>query len=257
VAPGIKALKTLKRKSETPGAGDSSDGRTVKRKKRSANRDGPFNPKPRQRKVAPAKASRNKSRLGAPIPVIRVKEEDASMDETDVSMDVPTSLALVSQALAMADLENMGTLPLEEPDARTLPESMHSDVPISVDTHVQDVTFSRPPSTTTLSSFDYSPEQSSSVMTPVELLYTIGLKDEMTFLRRQMELLLRKNEDLQRKVEEMQSDKELQMQAKDLQITELAERVSALEAAASAMKITTSVSPAKVAPGESESRELG
>jgi hypothetical protein len=251
MAPAIKALKTFKRKSETPGAGDSSDGRTVKRKKRNANKDGAFNLKPGHRKGAASKGSKAKSRLGASTPVTPMKEEDVGIDEADTSMDLSLSLRLASQTLLLDELEDAGTSQLEEGELRSSPDTTHPDAPISLDTHmvVHGVSFSGPPSTT-ISSFEYSPEQSSSVVTPIESLFSAGNKEEMAQLRQQMELLLRANEDLQRKVQELQSDKDLQIQAKDLEITRLTERVSALEAGPSSERVMMSVSPSKPTPGE-------
>lgn len=250
MAPAIKALKTFKRKSETPGAGDSSDARTVKRRKRNANRDGNFNPKLSQRKGAASKASKAKSRLGASTPVTPMKE-DVDIDETDASMDLSMSLKLASQTLLLDDLEDAGLSQLEDGEIRSSPDTTHPDAPISLDTHmvVHGVSFSGPPSTT-LSSFEYSPEQSSSVATPIELLFSAGNKEEIAQLRQQMELLLRANEDLQRKVQELQNDKDLQIQAKDLEIAKLTERVTALEAGPSPERVAMSVSPSKPALGD-------
>jgi hypothetical protein len=258
MAPAIKALKTSKRKSETPGASDLSDTRTVKRKKRSADKDGAFTPKPSHRKGTASKGSKAKSRLGASTPVTPMKEEDVGVGEINARMDLSMSLRLASQTLLLDELDDAGTSQLEEGELRSSPDTTHPDAPMSLDTHVvvHGVSFSGPPSTT-LSSFEYSPEQSSSVVTPIDFLFSAGNKDEVAQLRQQMEWLLRTNEDLQRKVQELESDKDLQIQAKDLEITRLTERISALEAGPPPEDIMMSVSPSKPTPGEFDFREFG
>lgn len=251
MAPAIKALKTFKRKSETPGAGDSSDTRTIKRKKRNADKDGAFTPKPSHRKGATSKGSKARSRLGASTPVTPMKEEDVSVSETNASMDLSMSLRLASQTLLLDELDDAGTSQLEEGELRSSPDTTHPDAPMSLDTHVavHGVSFSGPPSTT-LSSFGYSPEQSSSVATPIEYLFPTGNKDEAAQLRQQTESLLRENEDLRRKFKELQSDKDQQIQAKDLEIMRLSERISVLEAGPSPEKVMMSAPPSEPIPGE-------
>jgi hypothetical protein len=258
MAPAIKALKTFKRKSETPGAGDSSDTRTAKRKKRNADKDGAFSPKPSHRKGAASKGSKAKSRLGASTPVTPMKEEDVGVCETDTGMDLSMSLRLASQTLFLDELDDAGTSQLEEGELRSSPDTTHPDAPMALDTRVvvHGVSFSGPPSTT-LSSFEYSPEQSSSVVTPIEVLFSAGNKDDAPQLRQQMDWLLRENEDLRRKVQELKSDKDVQIQAKDLEITRLTERISALEAGPPPEKVVMSVPPSKPTPGEYDFREFG
>lgn len=216
VTPTIKNLKGFKRKSETPGPGELSDTRTAKRKKKATERDAPFNPKPGGRK---GKTSKKKSRLSI---------------ATSVEVDTDDDSASTPLRLDQHDLS--AATPTDERESSP-PELVQLGLPISLDTRLRAqsaILLSGPPSTCR-SSFDYSPEQSSSVATPVEYYAAEG-KDEMTLLRQQMEALMRKNEnlskeneDLKQRVQQAQEDREARLQARDQEIARLAAKVMALE----------------------------
>lgn len=222
MVPALKALKTIKRKSETPGSGELSDSRSSKRKKKATDRDSAFNPRLGGRKKAASKGSKSKSRLSITTPVTPVEDEV----ETDESEDRP--LRLGRRGLSVAT-------PVDDRGSLSSPSST-IQLPMGLDAHsvILGATVSGPPSTRR-SSMDYSPEQSSSVATPIEY-YSNGNKDDMALIRQQMESLLREkeslskeNEDLKNKVRETQKDMDMHLQIRDNEITRLRERIIALE----------------------------